>query len=180
MKLIINVLDVVLGTIGKVVSLSVLVIAAVILMEIVSRLVFRVSLPWAADVAKWLMCALIMLGGPWTLSQGKFVRVDALYVNFSPKLKIWIDTVVTTVMMLILCYVLIRYGYTFAERAFLSGERPASANWNAPVWVFKALVPAGASLMVIGWAQYLLKEWAAHLDPHASLPTESEKTQIHG
>ena len=181
MNRIINVLEVVLGTIGKVVSLSVLAIACVILIEIVSRMFFRVSLPWAHDVASWLMCALIMLGGPWTLSQGKFVRVDALYVHFSPAARIWIDTVLTTAMMLILCYVLVRYGYTFAERAFLSGERPASASWSAPVWVFKALVPIGASLMVLGWVQYLLKEWVAYLDPRAPMPpSQSEEVQIHG
>ena len=180
MKRVIVALDLLLETIGKVVSLSVLVIAAVILTEIVSRMFFRVSLPWAADVASWLMCALIMLGGPWTLSQGKFVRVDALYTHFTPAAKIWTDTIVTTLLMLILCYVLIRYGYTFAERAFLSGERPASASWNAPVWVFKALVPAGASLMVLGWLQYLLKEWTAYLSPTDIDRGDTGEMQIHG
>lgn len=180
MKRVIVTLDLFLETIGKVVSLSVLVIASVILIEIVSRMLFRISLPWAADVASWLMCALIMLGGPWTLSQGKFVRVDALYTHFRPVAKLWTDTIVTTLLMLILCYVLIRYGYAFAERAFLSGERPASASWHAPVWVFKALVPAGAALMVLGWAQYLLKEWMAYLSPADHGQDDEGEIQIHG
>lgn len=180
MKTLVRVLDAVLETIGKVVSLGVLVIAAIIVVEIFSRMFLRTSLPWAADVASWLMCALIMLGAPWTLAQGKFVRVDALYSRFSPAVKIWIDTVLTTTLLLIVCYVLIRHGFTFAERAFLSGERPASASWNAPVWMFKALVPAGAVLLVLGWLQYLAGAWLHYLHPEEMGPRDSEELQIHG
>lgn len=168
-----------LETIGKVVSLSVLAITVVVLIEILSRLFFRVSLPWAADVASWLMCALIMLGGPWAVSTGKFVRVDALYAGFSPRNRLLIDSVVSSALLLFLTYVLIRHGYTFAERAFIAGERPASANWPAPIWAFKALIPAGAGLMVLGWAHYLLVEWHAYLHPEDAV-TAPEEMQIHG
>lgn len=169
-----------LETIGKVVSLSVLAIAVVVLTEVLSRLFLKVSLPWAGDVASWLMCALIMLGGPWAVSTGKFVRVDALYSGFKPKNRLMIDTLVSTILLLFLCYVLIRYGYSFAERAFISGERPASANWAAPVWLFKALVPAGAVLMILGWARYLMVEWHAYLHPDQVVNPAEEELQIHG
>lgn len=169
-----------LETTGKVVSLSVLVIAAVVLIEILSRLFFNASLPWAGDVASWLMCFLIMLGGPWTVAQGKFVRVDALYAGFSPRTKLLIDTFVSSALLFFLAYVLIRYGYAFAERAFIAGEKPASANFSAPVWVFKALIPAGATLMLLGWVKLLLDEWHDYLHPDQRLKTADEELQIHG
>src|SRR5690554_2859953 len=142
MKFLSDMIGRLLETTGKVVSLSVIAIATVVLIEILSRLFFRVSLPWASDVASWLMCFLIMLGGPWTVASGKFVRVDALYSSFSPKNKLLVDTVVSSILLLFLTFVLVRYGYAFAERAFIAGERPASANFYAPVWIFKALIPA--------------------------------------
>ncbi|MBI1622761.1 TRAP transporter small permease subunit [Aquamicrobium zhengzhouense] len=179
MKFLSDMIGRLLETTGKVVSLSVLAIAAVVLIEILSRLFFRVSLPWAADVASWLMCVLIMLGGPWAVSTGKFVRVDALYAGFSPKVRLMIDTVVSSALLLFLAYVLIRYGYTFAERAFIAGERPASANWPAPIWAFKALIPVGAGLMVLGWARYLMTEWYAYLHPEEAASTP-EEIQVHG
>ena len=179
MKFLSDMIGRLLETTGKVVSLSVLAIAAVVLIEILSRLFFRVSLPWAADVASWLMCVLIMLGGPWAVSTGKFVRVDALYAGFSPKVRLMIDTVVSSALLLFLAYVLIRYGYTFAERAFIAGERPASANWPAPIWAFKALIPVGAGLMVLGWAQYLMTEWHTYLHPD-EVTSAPEEIQIHG
>lgn len=169
-----------LETTGKVVSLSVLVIAAIVLIEILSRLFFRVSLPWAGDVASWLMCLLIMLGGPWTVAQGKFVRVDALYSGFSPRTKLLIDTLVSSTLFLFLAYVLIRYGYSFAERAFIAGEKPASANYSAPVWVFKALIPAGTTLMLLGWVKFLLDEWHGYLHPDQVTKPADEELQIHG
>jgi len=180
MKMLSDLLGQVLETIGKVVSFSVLAITAVILCEILSRLLLGVSLPWAADVASWLMCALIMLGGAWTVAMGKFVRVDALYSGFSRKGRLLVDTVVSTALLLFLSYVLIRHGYTFAERAFLAGERPASANWNAPVWLFKALIPAGSILMLLGWARHLMREWDAYLHPREVAEPTDEELQIHG
>lgn len=170
----------VLEIIAKVVSFSVPLIAVIVLIEIMSRMFFHVSLPWAADVAAWLMCALIMLGGASTLAMGKFVRVDALYSNFAPRTRLWIDTVVTSTLLLILCVILIRHGYTFAERAFMSGERPASANWNAPVWAVKALIPVGASLMILGWLRYLLVEWHDYLHPDQARTHDDEEMQLHG
>lgn len=179
MKTVSDFLGRVLETIGKVVSLSVIAIAAVILLEVCSRLFVGVSLPWAHDVAVWLMCALIMLGGAWTLSMGKFVRVDALYAGFSPKTRLFIDSFVTTTLLLILAFVLIRHGYSFAERAFLAGERPVSSNWNAPVWLFKALIPAGTALMLLGWAKYLIDEWHFFLHPEEKAD-DVEELEIHG
>ncbi|GHF65095.1 TRAP transporter small permease subunit [Seohaeicola zhoushanensis] len=179
MKALSDMIGRVLDTTGKVVSFATLAIAIVVLTEICSRLVFNVSLAWASDVASWLMCALIMLGGPWALSCGKFVRVDALYSGFSPKLQLWIDTLLGTTLLLMLCYVLIRHGYTFAERAFLSGERPNSANWPAPVWVFKALIPLGASLMVLGWLRLMIDEWLAYLHPENARKDDDE-VELHG
>ena len=179
MKALSDMIGVVLDTIGKVVSFASLAIAIVVLTEICSRLVFNVSLAWASDVASWLMCALIMLGGPWALSCGKFVRVDALYSKFSPRLRLWIDGVLGTIVLLMLCYVLIRHGYTFAERAFLSGERPNSANWPAPVWVFKALIPLGASLMILGWLRLMIDETLAYLHPEFARD-DNDGGELHG
>lgn len=180
MKALSDLIGRVLETIGKVVSLSVLAIAAVVLCEICSRLLFGISLPWAADTASWLMCALIMLGGAWTVSMGKFVRVDALYAGFSPRTRLIIDTVVSTALLGFLAYVLIRHGFNFAERAYLAGERPVSSGFNMPVWPFKALVPVGAVLMLLGWLRFLLSEWHAYLHPDQVETPATEELQIHG
>lgn len=179
MKALSTLIGQILDTTGKVVSFATLAIVVVVLTEILSRLVFKTSLAWASDVASWLMCALIMLGGPWALSCGKFVRVDALYSGFSPRLRLWLDTLLGTALLLMFCYVLIRHGYNFAERALLSGERPNSANWPAPVWVFKALIPVGAALMILGWLRLMIDAWLAYLHPDNRREADGE-VELHG
>ena len=158
-------LEAVITTIGRAAALLVLAIIAVMIAEMVSRGVFGHSLPWSGDVSRWLMVALIFLGGPWALVSGKFVRVDALFGRLSPKTQAILDSTVSTVMFALLAGTLLWLGWDFAKRSLLIWETSATGRWRGPVWVAKALLPLGTALLICAWALHLLRLWRDVIHP---------------
>ncbi len=148
-----------IAAIGRVVALFVLVIIAVMIYEMVSRGLFGRSVGWASDLSSWLLVAFIFLGGPWAMARGNFVRVDALFEKFPPLVKALVDTVLSTALFALLIWVLVSFGGSFAFKSFAMGERSATGGWAGPVWAAKAMLPAGAALLVVAWLLNLLKAW---------------------
>lgn len=144
---------------GKAAALLVLAIIGLIVFEMVSRGVFGMPTPWTGDLVSWLLVALVFLGGPWALMQGKFVRVDALYSRFSLRTRTLIDTFISSIFFGLLIWILIGHGYTFAERSFLIGETSATGAWDGPVWIAKALVPFGTSCLALAWLLLICRAW---------------------
>lgn len=155
----IDLLERIIGAIGRSVALFVLVIIGVMIFEMVSRGAFGHSVSWAGDLSSWLLVAFIFLGGPWAMARGNFVRVDAVFEHFPPLVKALVDTFLSTILFAALIGVLLSYGYDFAMKSFAMGERSATGGWDGPVWLAKAMVPAGATLLIAAWLLNLLKSW---------------------
>lgn len=161
----ISVLERFITGLGRVVALFVLAIIAVMVFEMVSRGVFGRSAAWAGDVSAWLLVAFIFLGGPWALSRGNFVRVDALHEHFPPMVKAIIDSTVSTLLFAVFAAALIKLGGEFALKSFAMGERSATGSWNGPVWLAKGMMPLGAALLCVAWVLHLLRLWRDALRP---------------
>lgn len=152
-------IDAFISGIGRVVSFTVLVILFVIILDMTVRMVMGRSLDWVVELNAWMQVTLVFLGGPYALSKGSFVRVDALYANYSDLAKAIFDTIVTTSLFAIFAWVLIKLGSDFALNAYKLGERPNSGGFDAPVWIVKSMIPMGGVLLVLVWASILIKQW---------------------
>lgn len=152
-----------LSVIGRAIAYLVLFMAALVCFELVSRWFFSTSQPWVHDVSAWLLTAFVFLGGPYALLRGAFVRVDVLYGALRPRVQLWLDTVVSTLLVLLFLYVLIGYGKDFFMSSFKMNERSATGSWGGPVWVAKMFVPMGGFLLLLAWITHLLKSWQKHL-----------------
>lgn len=161
----IRVIERILELIGKAVALLVLVVTGLIVYEMTARGVFGTSSPWAHELSTWLLTAFVFLGGPWALTKGQFVRVDVLHATMSPKTKAVIDTVVSSVLFALFAGVLVWFGSKFALTSFGVGERSATGGWGGPVWVAKALVPIGSTLLCLAWLAHVLRLWRDALHP---------------
>lgn len=159
MNPIIRTIDAVITAIGRLAMAIVLVILGLILAEIGYRAIVGRSLTFVEDLASWLLVAMVFLGGPVALIRGQFVRVDAAYEHYSPKVKALLDTVLSTVLMGCFLYAMIWLGTNFALKSYNTGEVSATGSWGGPVWVAKALVPFGSAILGLGWISHLLKLW---------------------
>ena len=152
----IEIIDGVSSAIGGVVKYFVLAISGLIMIEVVSRALFNTSFTWTREIAQWLGAAIILIGGAHALVDDKFVRVDVIYGSLSPRLRAVIDLVFGSACFVLVAYVLIRSGGTFAL-ASIGRMETSTASWGGPVWVAKSLLPVGGVLLSLAWLSISLK-----------------------
>ena len=128
-------IDTAVEAIGKGASLLTLLMTALIVLEMVSRSFFGTSWGWVYDLSGWLLAAYVFLGGAWTLQRGQFVRVDILFMRFSPRVKALVDLFASTALFVLFAGALLWLGTRFAWQSFMMNEVSATGAWQAPVYV---------------------------------------------
>lgn len=124
--------------------LNLLIMSAVV-WEVFCRYLLRSPTSWAMEINQYLLAAVALLAGGYTLLEERHVRVDILYRRFSPRAKAVVE-VLTGVMVLALCAVLLWHGSEFALDALRKGKRSMSLL-ELPLFPSMALVPLGALLL---------------------------------
>lgn len=132
---------------GKLVAPISLVITALVLMEVLARYFFNAPTTWSNEVDQYLLCALVMLGGGYTLRNMAHTRVDIIYIRFTDRNIAWIE-VLTAVLVMIFTLPMIYYGGKLAIEAMISGQTSVSAA-RLPLWPSMATVPLGAIFLLL-------------------------------
>lgn len=156
MQKIIDVIDRIIAAIGDAVKYSVLLIIALVLIEVVSRALFNASFTWTREIAQWIGAGIILIGGAHALIDNKFVRVDVIYGAMPPRTRALVDLILGTACFVLVAYVLIQYGGTFAMMSIKRMET-SSASWGGPVWIAKSLLPVSGVLLSLAWVSISLK-----------------------
>ncbi len=149
------------GVLGRAVSFLVLGMMTLIVIEMVSRGMFSVSLPWTHELSSWLLTTFIFLGGPYALLRGQFVRVDIVFTRLSRRGRFVVDLLFSTTLFVAFVGVLVWRGGDFFLSSFAMGERSATGVWGGPVWLVKLMIPLGASLLCVAWLAHMLRSWQA-------------------
>jgi TRAP-type mannitol/chloroaromatic compound transport system permease small subunit len=157
MERVAKILDSLNEVVGKGVSYLILVMIFIIMYEATSRYFFDEPTAWGYDVSGWLQVVYVFLGGGFALKRGFFVRVDILYVKFSPRVKAILDLTLTTVLMGLFVYVLLWKGGAVALSSIRMGEISSTGVWNGPVYPAKMAIPLGAALLATSWISYMLR-----------------------
>jgi len=113
--------------------------------EVIMRYFFNAPTRWAFELNIYLLCACALLAGGYCLLQEGHVRVDILYVRFSPRTKAIID-LVTSILFFCLCIVLIWKGGEMAWESLVQGKHSSEAmGW--PLFPSQVMVPIGGVLI---------------------------------
>jgi len=163
-------IDGILGAIGRFVSLFVLGMMALIIFEMAARGLFSQSLPWTQEISTWLLTAFVMIGGPYALLRGQFVRVDLVFARLSPRNRAIVDTVLSTTLLALFVGVLVWRGGDFFLSSYSMNERSATGSWAGPVWIPKLMIPVGGAMLGLAWLSHLLHLWR---DPPSETPADS-------
>jgi TRAP-type mannitol/chloroaromatic compound transport system permease small subunit len=156
MQKVVDILDKIAGGIGKIVSLTIVVMVLSVTLEIWLRLFTGRPLVWTYETSLFLFGGYIMLMGGYAYVYGSHVRVDLLYSRGSPKTKAILD-LITFPLVLLFVGVILWLSLAWAYDAWEYNER-SQTLWSPILLPIKATVPLGAFLMLIAGISKFIKD----------------------
>lgn len=142
---------------GKGGAWLVLPLNAVVLYEVFIRYVLNKPTDWVYDTAWMLFSALFLLGGGWTLQQGKHVRIDIILNALPEKIRLWWEIIFYVVMLIPVMFILFWKGIGYAAYAWSMGERLSTTTWGFPSGPIKTVIPIGFGLVLAQGVIELIK-----------------------
>jgi len=113
---------------------------------------------WTLEMAQFTLVAYYMLGAPWTLQMDTNVRMDLLYMRYSPKGQALWDAFTVLALMFYLGVML--YGALDSTiYSFEVGERNPSA-WRPYMWPLKSIISVAFGLMLLQSISILIRDIA--------------------
>ncbi|MDO5658516.1 MAG: TRAP transporter small permease subunit [Paracoccus sp. (in: a-proteobacteria)] len=153
--MLIKVIDAINEAVGRIVSLFAGVFAAIIIYEVVVRLMGNPT-RWAFDMSSMIYgFYFIMLGG-YALRHQAHVRVDLLTEKLSGPVRRWVEIIGYVVFFLPFTFVFMIYSWQFGLRSWAQGE-VTSSSVQLPVYPLKLAMAIAATLLFIQGISELMK-----------------------
>lgn len=141
---------------GKVTSLLIVVLTAIICYDITMRYVLIKPTSWVFEATYMLYGAYAMLGAAYCHHLKGHVRMDLLYVRMSPRRQAVVDVFCYIFLFFPLFIVLAWKCSEHAYWAFSAGECSSSSILRPKLWPFKSLIALGLILFLFqGAAEFL-------------------------
>lgn len=127
--------------------------------EVVARYFFAKPTSWAYDLTWMLYGTIVFMGGGYTLLRNSHVRVDVIYHLFSERVRAGIEVFCYMVLFFPLTYMLVKYGFKLAHKAWIFGETSPYALWKPLTGPIKTVLVVGLFLLLLQG----IVEFAGHL-----------------
>ena len=131
---------------GRLAAPLILIITVLVLVEVGGRYFFNAPTSWSNEMNQYLLCALVMFGGGYTLRNYGHTRVDILHTRFSDRGKAWVE-ILTGLLVVMFSLPMIYFGAKLTWHALLSGQTSVSAA-QLLLWPSMATVPLGALFLM--------------------------------
>lgn len=141
---------------GRFVSYWTLLSIFVYYYEVVVRFLFNSPTNWVHESMFLMYGMQYLLCGAYALRSESHVRVDVIYMRFSPRGKALAD-VMTSFFFFIFVGTLLWTGFTYAWQATTIGEVSFS-EWGVQYWPIKLTMPIGAALLLAQGIVNLLRD----------------------
>ena len=115
-----------------------------IVLQVVSRNLFNMGLPWADELARFTGIASVFFAVPWLQHQGRHIAVDLLATRIRGRIGQAIG-MLNEAVVLGFCLLFLYSLWGFLERAY----RFATPALGMPNWIFYAPVVAGMALCTL-------------------------------
>ena len=133
--------------IGRIFSLGVLLMSALVLLEVCLRYLFNSPTVWTNELTQMIFGAYIILSGGYILKKGGHVNVDIVFSHLPARGKAILDLITFPVFLAFGAMMLV-YGGSLAWESLAILERSESA-WNPPIYPVKLMIPLGALLLIL-------------------------------
>jgi TRAP-type C4-dicarboxylate transport system permease small subunit len=121
-----------------------IVVVSVMFLEVISRYILNLSLPWPGEVSRYLFIWIVMLGSFSALVDGEHFEVEFLVERLPDRVRV-VASVFARIVVALVVIVLIRYGYILSVK--VHGQ--LSAAMQIPMSLVYISVPVASLLMLI-------------------------------
>ena len=142
---------------GKIFSLVVLAILAVIMCEVIMRRFFNQPQIWTQDLIIMFFACYIILIAAYGLLKGAFVMVDILFAKLPQRGQYILHLITYIVFFVPFIFPMITKSFSFFMKAFTTHELTYSV-WAPVVWPEKFCFFLGITLLAIQGVSEILKQ----------------------
>ena len=104
----------------------------------------------AVQELEWHLFAVIfLLGAAYTLQHDRHVRVDVVYLKFSPRIKAWFNLAGSVVFLIPFAILVIWASQKFVANSWNMGETSPDPGGLPARYILKAFIPAGFLLLTL-------------------------------
>lgn len=142
---------------GQAISWLTTLMVLVVCYDVVTRYALKRSSVAIQELEWHLFAAIFLLGAAYTLKADRHVRVDVLYVRFSPATQAWVNLLGCLVFLIPFCLLVIFSSKTFVLNSFRIMETSPDPGGLPARWVLKACIPLGFLLLLLQGLAMMLK-----------------------
>lgn len=119
-------------------------VMSIILIQVILRFLFKSTLPWCEEVARYLMIWIVMISSSVLVKEDALIKVD-FFDNLWPKNFIKYRDIIYQFLLLILFLVMLKEGWSQAIHGLNGQIASLSISW---FWPYLA-IPVGIALILI-------------------------------
>ena len=139
---------------GKIFSFLVLAATIVVVYGVTMRYVFNAPTTWTPELITYFCAATYMIGGAYAQLADSHVKVDALYLHWSARVRAIVDLCTAPFFFAGLAALGLG-GAQWTIKAMVGGTTSGSL-WDPIIWPMRMLIPLGVFLLVLqGLATYI-------------------------
>lgn len=141
---------------GRIVGWIAVPMIAALIYEVFARYVFHRPTIWSYEITYMIYGTHFLLGAGYTLSVKGHIRIDLLYMKFSPRGRAFIDVLGYLIIFFPIMFILVISSYDMAKDAYQIKEVSQFTPWQPLLWPFKSVICIGVSLLILqGFAEFL-------------------------
>jgi TRAP-type mannitol/chloroaromatic compound transport system permease small subunit len=149
-------IDAVSDRTGRIVGWIAVPMIIALIYEVFARYVFHRPTIWSYEITYMIYGTHFLLGAAYTLRVKGHIRIDLLYMRFSPRGRALIDTLGYLVIFFPVMIILVIASFDMAKDAFKIHEVSQFTPWQPILWPFKSVICIGFSLLILqGVAEFI-------------------------
>ncbi len=144
--------------VGRVAMWLVIVLIVIITYEVMMRYLFNAPTIWSFDLGYMFLATLAALGFAYVYYHRGNVRVDVIYIKFSPKGKLIVDLFFTLVFFFPLFLLVTNTFIQDVLFAYTISQTDSASTWYPLTWPYKAVMAIGFTLLCLQGIATFLKD----------------------
>jgi TRAP-type mannitol/chloroaromatic compound transport system permease small subunit len=134
--------------VGRTTSWITLVLALVMGANVLLRYCFSLGWIWAQELEWHLLVPIVLFGMSYAMRHGEHVRVDILFVTFSPSTRHAVD-LLAAVLAMAFALIVVVLSLPYVGQSWSIGEGTANPGGIEYRYLIKACIPLGFALLFV-------------------------------
>ncbi|SVC54915.1 uncharacterized protein METZ01_LOCUS307769 [marine metagenome] len=135
------------------------ILVLVVCFDVFTRYLLKTSSVAVQELEWHIFSVIFLVASAYSLRHNRHVRVDVLYMNFTPKTKSLVNLVASMVFLMPFCIVAIWSSQNFVMNAFNIGEISPDPGGLPFRYLLKATIPFGFLLVFLQGVALACRSW---------------------